>query len=140
LKYFQRVAKESEDDGRDDLYANESGGAGRFAFSIWRMLPPPARFRHRTSPIEKPLLQARYRLIYSRKVAIVDIKPATPTLYRKRVTCVALRWSRMVSVNTRHTSFTPAITVCKTTYCPLSYLFITSLTGNIGCFSKNRNS
>lgn len=54
-------------------------GAGRFAFSIWRMLPPPSRISGPCKPREKPLLPAWYRLIYSRKVAIVDIKPATPT-------------------------------------------------------------
>lgn len=87
---YRRGVKESEKDSRDDLYRNESGGAGRFAFSIWRMLPPPTRSQASCEPHEKPLLLARYRLIYSRKVAIVDIKPATPTLYRKRVACVTL--------------------------------------------------
>lgn len=83
-------------------------GAGRFAFSIWRMLPPPSRISGPCKPREKPLLPAWYRLIYSRKVAIVDIKPATPTFipvdtrYACVCVCVA-RW--VVSVNALYTSF-----------------------------------
>lgn len=50
----------------------------------------PGSFQASREPYEKPLLLARYRLIYSRKVAIVDIKRATPTLYRKRVACVCV--------------------------------------------------
>lgn len=33
-------------------------GAGRFAFSIWRMLPPPSRISGPCKPREKPLLPA----------------------------------------------------------------------------------
>lgn len=85
-------------------------GAGRFAFSIWRMLPPPSRISGPCKPREKPLLPAWYRLIYSRKVAIVDIKPATPTFIPvdTRYACVYIcvcvaRW--VVSVNALYTSF-----------------------------------
>ena len=65
---------------------------------------PESRISGPCKPYEKPLLPARYRLIYSRKVAIVDIKPATPTFIPwTRCACVLARW--VVSVDALYTSF-----------------------------------
>jgi len=94
----------------------------------------PGSFQASYKPHEKPLLQARYRLIYSRKVAIVDIKPATPTLYRKRVACVALRW--VVSVNARHTSFT-LLSLSMQNYLPYPFIRLRRI---LDFFEKSRNS
>lgn len=93
--------------------------------------PAAGSFQASYEPHEKPLLQARYRLIYSRKVAIVDIEPATPTLYRKRM-LRALRyadreWCRLTRVILH---LTPAIAVRAKlrilSLFSLPYLFITS--------------
>lgn len=93
--FIARCKERDEEDGRNDLYKDKSSGAGRFVFSMHLAhASTPGSFQESREPYEKPLLLARYRLIYSRKVAIVDIKRATPTLYRKRVACVlALRYA-----------------------------------------------
>lgn len=114
----------------DDLFADESGGAGRFAFSIWRMLPPPARFRHRTSPMKSPSCRRDIDwFTVERWPSLISSQP------RLRYTVNALRvlryahreWCRL----TRVILHLAPLSLCprKTTYClcPLPYLFITSL-------------
>lgn len=114
-------------------------GAGRFAFSIWRMLPPPSRISGPCKPREKPLLPAWYRLIYSRKVAIVDIKPATPTFIPvdTRYACVYICVCALHGEWCRLTHFIHHLTFANVISIPPSTPFISSLARIVRYIGRN---